>query len=202
MAFSISSHRLLKDGTAVQFEASPNGGGTMTPIYLIMHYTAGTTASGAINHFKNPDADASAHIVLDRNGSITQMVAFNRIAWHAGLSSWNGMSGLNRRSIGIEIVNAGKLRKRADGKWVNWANNVIPDDQVAIAKHKNESSEAGWHVYTQEQIDVVIEIGMVLRRRYDLVDVLGHDDIAPSRKVDPGPLFPMISVASRIMGRS
>lgn len=199
--FSIKNHRLQIDAKDVPFVQSPNGGEALNPTYLIMHYTAGTSADGAINWFRNPDAKASAHLVLDRDGSVTQMMPFNKVAWHAGKSALNGIVGLNRHSIGIEIVNAGKLHKNAAGKWVNWAGNVIKDDEVIVARHKNETGEAGWHVYTERQITAAIDIGVALREVYGFIDVLGHDDIAPGRKVDPGPAFPMISVQSKILGR-
>lgn len=202
MAYIIKNHRLFKDGIEVSFIASPNGGAPLAASYLIIHYTAGTTAAGAINWFKNPAAEASAHLVLDRDGSITQMMPFNKVAWHAGKSSWNGLEGFNRHSIGIEVVNAGKLHKNGVGQWVNWANNVIKNEDVIVARHKNESNEAGWQMYTEAQVDAVVAIGVALRKQYGFVDVLGHDDISPRRKVDPGPAFPMISVASKILGRA
>ncbi|MGL4438255.1 MAG: N-acetylmuramoyl-L-alanine amidase, partial [Bosea sp. (in: a-proteobacteria)] len=156
--FSVNNHRLREDGVDVSFVLSPNGGAALTPTYLIMHYTAGMTAAGAINWFKNPEAEASAHLVIDRDGKITQMMPFNKVAWHAGISSWQGLTGFNRHSIGIEIVNAGKLNRNGAGKWVNWAGNVVADKDVIVAKHKNENSDAGWHAYTDVQIERVVDL--------------------------------------------
>ncbi|MGV8839104.1 MAG: N-acetylmuramoyl-L-alanine amidase [Bauldia sp.] len=201
MAYSVRNHRLFDDDDPVDFVATPNMGGTVTPRFLIMHYTAGTTAAGAISWLSDERASASAHLVIDRDGSVTQMVPFSRIAWHAGRSTWVGLTGLNAYSIGIELVNAGKLSQNGAGQWVNWAGNVIPPAEVAVMTHKNETSPAGWHLFTQRQIDVAVEIGVVLRGRYAFEDVIGHDDVAPGRKVDPGPAFPMVSFESRVMGR-
>jgi N-acetylmuramoyl-L-alanine amidase len=61
---------------------------------------------------------------------------------------------------------------------------------------------AGWHTFTSEQIDVALELCRLLVRRYGLLDLVGHDDIAPNRKVDPGPAFPMRSFRSRLLGRA
>lgn len=201
MAYTISNNRLLLNDQNVPFDKSPNGGGNLKPRFLIIHYTAGMTANGAISWFNNPAAKASAHLVMDQKGALTQMIEFNRVAWHAGNSSWHDFSGLNHHSIGIEIVNAGKLQKNAKGKWVNWANNAIDEDEVLIATHKNEKNPSGWHMFTEAQIEATVTVGIALREKYDLIDVLGHDDISPARKVDPGPAFPMLSVQSKIMGR-
>ncbi len=115
---------------------------------------------------------------------------------------WQGQPALNPVSIGIEIVNAGKLSKNGNGDWITWSGQKISPDQVMIARHKNETSDAGWHIYTTEQINVVVEIGTTLNEQYKFLDFLGHDDVSPDRKVDPGPAFPMNSVQSRIIGRS
>ncbi|WP_421723030.1 N-acetylmuramoyl-L-alanine amidase [Bauldia sp.] len=201
MAYSLRDHFLHDDDDPVQFIETPNQSSGITPTYLIMHYTAGTSLSGATSWFANPEARASAHLTIDKDGKVVQMVRFNRKAWHAGRSAWAGLSSLNAHSIGIELVNAGKLRRRGDGKWVNWANNAIPNNRVAEATHKDETSSAGWELFPDKQVETAIEIAIALRDRYNFVDVLGHDDVSPGRKVDPGPLFPMISFKSRVLGR-
>lgn len=202
MAYSVKAHRLEHNDQPVDFQRSPNGGASMTPRFLIIHYTAGTSAQGAISWLKNPAAQASAHLVIDRNGTVTQMMEFNKVAWHAGKSSWGDITGLNRHSIGIELVNAGKLNKTGNGAWVNWAGNKVDDNEVYILTHKHENAPAGWQCFTQAQYDAVSEIGLLLHQKYDLLDILGHDDISPGRKIDPGPAFPMISLQSRIIGRN
>lgn len=199
----INNHLLVGDpGEVILFKRTPNQSASVSPIYLIMHYTAGMTLDGAVSWFLKPEAQASAHLVIGRDGELVQMVAFNKRAWHAGRSSWGNLAGMNQYSIGIELVNAGKLRKRSDGKWVNWANNEIPNDEVTIATHKDESSTAGWHEYTETQINTAIKVASLLNTKYRFTDVLGHDDVSPGRKVDPGPLFPMNSFRSIVLGRS
>ncbi|MGH2342965.1 N-acetylmuramoyl-L-alanine amidase [Segnochrobactraceae bacterium EtOH-i3] len=200
MGYSISNHRLKKDGAAVPWKESPNHGGKLKPRFLIMHYTAGTSASGAISWLTNPKAKASAHLVIDRNGAVTQLVGFDTVAWHAGKSSWNGLVGLNSWSIGIELVNAGKLWKKGGGKWVNWAGNVVSEDDLIEATHKHETSPAGWQIYPEPQLAAAIEIGRALHDAYDFDEVLGHEDISPKNKIDTGPAFPMISFVARVMG--
>jgi len=199
----VNNHLLFDDqGVQVNFQKSPNQSAGISQLYLVIHYTAGPTLDGAVSWFLNPAAEASAHLVIGRDGKIVQMVACNRRAWHAGKSKWGELEGLNQYSIGIELVNAGKLRQRADGKWINWAGNVIPDDEVTLAKHKHEEGQNGWHEYTEAQIDTALKAASALHATLRFTDILGHDDISPGRKADPGPLFPMGSFKSRILGRA
>jgi N-acetylmuramoyl-L-alanine amidase len=185
----------------VNFQLTPNKGGKLNPQYLIMHYTAVTQAKGSINWFLNKEAKASAHLIIDRDGSITQFAPFDTITFHAGISRWNGLNGLNKHSIGIELVNGGKLVKTGTGWICPVDKKAVPDSEVVIAKHKNERAEAGWHAYPSLQIETAVEIASFLVKTYGLKDVLGHEDIAPFRKIDPGPAFPMSSFRSRAMGR-
>ena len=199
----IVNDRLVKaDGTPFDFRLTPNRGGVFVPSYLIMHYTGATTAASAINWFLNRAAAASAHLVIDRNGNITQMAGFKTITWHAGKSQWAGIQGLNSHSIGIELVNAGRLKK-VDNEWFTLLENKkIPANEVLVARHKNEHTEQGWQIYPEAQIAAALEVATLLVQKYGLKDVLGHEDIAPIRKSDPGPAFPMNSFKARAMGRA
>lgn len=192
-------HRTEKN--AFDFVPSPNLGGALTPEYLVMHYTAGRTARESIDWLANRRARASAHVVIDRDGEITQMVPFDRVAWHAGQSAWEGRVGLNRWSIGIELDNAGRLIRR-NGQWWHWTGSKRYDDkEVLEAVHRNETGPSGWHTYTPEQLESALELASVLVAEYGLRDVVGHDDISPGRKSDPGPAFPMGSFRARVLGR-
>lgn len=202
MKYAIKNHLLELNEKQVPFIKSPHGGASMTPRYLVIHYTAGSSASGAVTWFMDPRAKASAHLVIDRDGTATQMMNFNKVAWHAGESKWGGLRGLNQHAIGIELVNSGKLNRTSKGQWTNWANQAVDEDEVYVLTHKHEKTPAGWHTYTQAQFDTVFSIGLLLKNHYHLLDVIGHDDISKGRKVDPGPAFPMISVQSKIVGRS
>ena len=185
----------------VDYQPTPNKGNVYTPQYLVMHYTAATKEKGSISWFLNKNAQASAHLLIDRDGSITQFAPFNVVTWHAGISEWNGLVGLNQYAIGIELVNGGKLVK-SNNMWICPVDRAtIADSDVILARHKNESTPTGWHNYTDLQIELAVEIGSLLVKTYGLKDVVGHDDIAPHRKVDPGPAFPMNNFRSRIMGR-
>jgi N-acetylmuramoyl-L-alanine amidase len=199
----VKGHKLFHDdGTPVAFKRSPNvSTSSFDPKYLVMHYTAGVKASGAISWLISPASSASAHLVIDRDGTITQLVRFDQKAWHAGRSSWHGLTGMNSHSIGIEMANAGKLVRKGD-HWTSWSGAVIPDEEVIVAKHKDESTPTGWHVYPEAQIMAALQAGCALRAKYGFTDVLGHEDIAPGRKTDPGPAFPMGSYQSQVVGRA
>jgi N-acetylmuramoyl-L-alanine amidase len=198
----ITNHLLFDNmNKQVDFQPTPNKGGKITPVYLVMHYTAATQAKGSISWFLNKEAKASAHLVIDRDGSITQFAPFNVMTWHAGQSEWNGLSGLNKFSVGIELVNGGRL-VRSGAAWVCAVDKkAVIDSDVVLATHKNEISESAWHAYTEVQIQVAAEISAALVKTYLLKDVLGHEDIAPHRKSDPGPAFPMGSFRSKVLGR-
>ncbi|MDP6351373.1 MAG: N-acetylmuramoyl-L-alanine amidase [Alphaproteobacteria bacterium] len=202
----IRNHRLIRDdGAAVAFVASPNvtkgNRGRIQPEYLVMHYTAGASAQSSINWLTNRESEASAHLVIARDGAVTQLVPFNRKAWHAGPSRWAGRSGLNSISIGIELANAGPLVRRANGWTTGWGA-AVADEDVVEAAHDNGGSVRGWQAYPTPQLESALDVAAVLGRHYRLSDVVGHDDIAPARKEDPGPAFPKASFRSAVIGRA
>lgn len=195
---SIEDDRLV--GAGVSFVETPNNGGDLSPRYLVFHYTAGKSATSSINWLTNPESKASAHLVLARDGTITQLAPFNVKTWHAGISHWDGLSGLNSYSIGIEMDNAGPLKKVGD-TYQAWFGTLYAEDQVVYAKHKLDDESRWWHAYTEIQIQKALELAQLLVRHYDLKDMVGHEDIAPDRKRDPGPVFPLEHVRASVLGR-
>lgn len=197
----VREHRLyLDDGTAVPFQKSPHQSARLIPEYLIMHYTAGASAESSVAWFLNPAAKASAHLVIGRSGQIIQVVALNRRAWHAGESRWGNRVGLNAWSIGIELDNAGELVRHPDGWRTKWGRPVNSADVIEAA-HKNGGPITGWHTYTHEQLEIAQLVAALLMSHYELKDLIGHEDIAPGRKTDPGPAFPLSSFRAAAIGR-
>ncbi len=193
----INDHRL----EGVLFEPTRNMGGEITPDLLVIHYTVVKSMKATVDGFKNPARQASAHVVLDVDGALTQLVPFNCRAWHAGESQWGGRPACNGFSIGIELVNPGPLVKRTNGYFDT--NNVQWNGAVVEARHKHRNvSWSHWAAYSEAQIARVEELGAALVQTYGLGEVVGHEDIAPTRKWDPGPAFPMESVRGVIFGRS
>jgi N-acetylmuramoyl-L-alanine amidase len=195
---SIEDDRLV--GEDVSFVETPNKGGDLAPHYLVFHYTAGKSAQSSIDWLTNPEAKASAHLILARDGSICQLAPFNVKTWHAGISHWDGLSGLNSYSIGIEMDNAGPLKKVGD-KYQAWFGTLYAEDQVIYAKHRLDDEPRWWHAYTEVQIQRALELAELIVRHYNLKDVVGHEDIAPDRKRDPGPAFPLEHVRAMVLGR-
>jgi N-acetylmuramoyl-L-alanine amidase len=196
-----AKHRLV--GPQIEFRQTPNCGGALArPRFLVLHYTAGRSAAGAIASLctHKPQGNASAHAVLARDGTITQLAPFNVVTWHAGVSAWDGVVGLNNASIGIEIDNAGALN-RVGERFVAWFGADIAAGEVLLAAHKHGGPVRPWHAYTEAQIERCLEMAEVLVQRYGIGDILGHDDIARGRKLDPGPAFPLAAIASRALGR-
>lgn len=210
----VSNHRLLKDdGSAYAFVRSPNVGGGLVPRWLVMHYTADGGGT-AVDWFTNSDARASAHLVISRDGGITQMVPFDRVAWHAGKSEWRGVSGLNSHSIGIEMVNYGELHRHPQKGWMRywrqndgsyrWIGPAVPEPEVQVDGSRTiggQRLDHGWQQYTPAQRAAALEVARAIVAAYRLDDVVGHEEISPGRKVDPGPAFGLAKFRERAMGR-
>ncbi|WP_345971067.1 N-acetylmuramoyl-L-alanine amidase [Sulfurimonas sp. HSL1-6] len=204
MALRIDTHLLTGDlfGRGVVFDpcdnkdSGPYAAGL--PDTVVIHFTAGPTLASAVNTFKNPDIEASAHLIIDRDGTVVQMVDFGRIAWHAGTSRWQERSGLNRYAIGIELVNAGELTPSGDS-YLAWFGRRYEEADVIRAIHRNQTEPSYWHTYTAEQIEACFEICRVLKGHYPIQTILGHEEIAPERKIDPGPAFPLERLRDRIL---
>lgn len=201
MEFTIERNRLK----GITYKQTPNTSrGTLRPLYLVMHYTASTSASGASSWLRNKKARASAHVVIGRTlEDTTQLAEFDQIAWHAGRSYYQGVSGLNRHSIGLEIVNAGVLEQRGDGHWYTYYGQRIPDEEVVVTRHEHGGPQRGWHAFTKTQLNLVEDITRAILQAYSTIkEIVGHDDISWPRKTDPGPAFPKDRFRGLISTRS
>ncbi len=139
---------------------SPNFGTRTLPIsILVMHYTGMQDGPSAINWLANPESGVSAHYVVEEDGQIIHMVKEENRAHHAGLSYWRGITDINSASIGIEIVNPGH----------EWGYRPFPKEQMKSVKRLAKK--------------------IVKRHNIERYNVIGHSDIAPDRKQDPGELF-------------
>lgn len=141
--------------------ASPNfDARTATPSILVLHYTGMRTGEEAIARLRDPDSRVSSHYVVEEDGRIFRLVAEERRAWHAGVSFWRGRRNVNGDSIGIEIVNPGH--------------------------------EFGYRPFPEAQVAAVTDLIADIRTRWSIEDrdIVGHSDVAPTRKDDPGELFP------------
>lgn len=189
----IKNHRLVD----APYVASPNKGGKITPRFIVQHYTAGYTGQSAINILTRKGSGVSAHIVVDLDGTITQLVPFNVKAWHAGPSSHMGYTGLNSHSIGIEIVNIGYLRKVGDDKYEDAYGKIhsgsdFPSGMVAAKHSRVGSGTFYWPRYTEAQLKAVDELTEALVDKYPIIDIVSHEEIdTRGWKTDPGPAFPM-----------
>lgn len=200
---NIKNFRLMGDAqTPVTFDPSDNHSAGMQPRFLLMHYTGDDNLAGAVAWFKRPESKASAHFVIGRDGTVIQMVPLDRRAWHAGESRWKQFTSLNRHSIGIELVNAGRLIQRADGSFATALSaRPVAATDVALLQHRLDASTSPWQLFPPEQIAAAVRVGQVLHEAFAFQDILGHDDIAPERKRDPGPAFPMGAFRSMVLGR-
>ena len=137
---------------------------------LLLHYTGMASGAAAVDRLCDPDAKVSAHYTVDEDGTVYAHVSEDRRAWHAGVSHWAGADNINTRSIGIEIVNPGH--------------------------------EHGYRPFPEAQTAALIELcgGILQRHPIPASRVLGHSDVAPARKDDPGELFPWPRLAEADIG--
>lgn len=200
----IRNHRLYLDGgKRADFRKANSFGGAITPRYLVMHYTAGGSGRATADYFSAKTTKTSAHFVIDRDGTVIQQLDCNLKAHHAGRSAWKDIVGLNSHSIGIELANWGLLMKGPQG-YKSYTGVMIPDQDVVLARHRNGGGTSGWEVFPDRQFSAAISVAAAIVDRYAIPEdnILGHDDIAPRRKVDPGPAFNMEQFRAKIFGRS
>jgi N-acetylmuramoyl-L-alanine amidase len=179
-------------GDQVRQRPIPGGSAMLIRRALVIHFTAGTTAQNSIEFWETNEAKgASAHIVIDRDGTIYQCRPFNQTCGHAGVSRWadpktgRRFSGLNSCSIGIELANAGDSDPA-----LAWAREQSGFASIR-AVHRNGGRVTDWEVYPAAQLAACEAVSKLLVARYRLDDITGHDCIAPTRRTDPGPAFPL-----------
>ena len=137
---------------------------------LVLHYTGMETGQAALERMCDPEAKVSAHYMVEEDGRIFRLVPEDQRAWHAGVSSWRGITDVNSASIGIEIVNGGH--------------------------------DFGMPDYPDVQVEAVIRLCQDILSRHKIhpLDIIGHSDIAPDRKQDPGEKFPWQRLADQGVG--
>lgn len=179
--------------SGIPYKAARIIGGPIKPSLIVLHDTAGRLDPGSsVKWFQDAKCKVSAHFVVERDGTVTQMVPCDRKAAHAGESSWGGKTFLNSCSIGIEIVNPGKLDDAGEAYFGQCFADAEP---CRTAEH----GAGRWLPYTGEQIDAVIDLCRSICAHYpDVNEIVGHWQISPGRKVDPGPLFPWDDVREAV----
>ncbi|MDT7933611.1 MAG: N-acetylmuramoyl-L-alanine amidase [Sphingomonadaceae bacterium] len=197
--FTLANARLFDGGARVPFVPARNMGAPFPepPEIAVIHFTGGGSARSSAAWFADPrNRSSSAHVVIDRDGSVIQCVPFDRQAWHAGVSAWRGLTGLNRYSWGIELANWGWLQRMGAG-WADGAGRPVQGAVLAAHRHGNPGGDAGpigWEPYPSAQVAAAAALCGALGVR----EVVGHDDIAPGRKSDPGPAFDMPAFRARV----
>lgn len=140
--------------------ASPNWNERRLPVSMVvLHYTGMESADAALARMCDPAAEVSAHYMIDEDGTVTRLVPEECRAWHAGRSYWRGITDINSASVGIELVNPGH--------------------------------EFGYRPFPEAQIEALVPLLAEIVDRHDVprANVVGHSDVAPARKQDPGELF-------------
>ena len=150
----------MDDNLIHQQVPSPNWDERALPITMVvLHYTGMLSAEAALDRLIDPEAKVSAHYMIAEDGTVTQLVPEAKRAWHAGKSYWRGVTDVNSAAIGIELVNPGH----------EWGYTPFPEAQMGAL------------------IRLLADI--VWRHEIEMSNIVGHSDIAPARKMDPGELF-------------
>jgi len=138
--------------------------------HVVLHYTGMQNAAQALGRLCDPAYSVSAHYLVDEDGTVYALIDETERAWHAGVAFWNGVRDINSTSIGIEIVNPGH--------------------------------EYGYRPFPEAQIKALLGLVSDIHNRHQLsaMSILGHSDIAPGRKQDPGELFPWDRLAQHGLG--
>ena len=138
--------------------------------FIVIHYTGMQSKRVSIQRLISKKHKVSCHYLIDRSGKIIQMVDENKIAWHAGKSKWKNFINLNNSSLGIELVNRG---------------------------HR-----FGYQSFSKSQIKQLVKFCLQLKKKYKIKksNILGHSDIAPLRKIDPGEKFPWSKLEKKGLG--
>lgn len=144
------------------YNERPDG---IVPTMVVIHYTDTSSLRETLTIFHGPDAQVSCHYLIDEDGTIYQMVADDKRAWHAGVSAWQREENLNNCSIGIELQNGGRQYQHKHGEWPPY-----PHAQIGALKKLLQHLQSTYHIPSDR--------------------IIGHADIAPGRKEDPGPHFP------------
>lgn len=137
---------------------------------LVLHYTGMKTGASALGRLTETDSKVSAHYLVEEDGTVFNLVAENKRAWHAGVAYWRGHRNINARSIGIEIVNPGH--------------------------------EFGYRDFPEAQMRAVVTLSKLITETHAINpwNVVGHSDVAPARKQDPGELFDWHRLAANGVG--
>jgi N-acetylmuramoyl-L-alanine amidase len=174
------------------YTPSPNHGSILAkPKFIVLHFTAGSSLASSTQWLCSARSKASAHVIVGKDGTVNQLVPFNAIAWHAGESVWRGFTGLNKYAIGIELDNMGPLVKGPDGSLRSVPGGpVVQPEDAFYGAHKNGGAFRWWDKYPQAQLDKLARVVADVCKEFpSITEIVGHDDIAPKRKVDVGPAF-------------
>jgi N-acetylmuramoyl-L-alanine amidase len=186
------------EGRPIFVPGAPRGR-LIEPTLLVLHDSAGPTLEGVLEWLTRPASKASVHFLIDRDGTIVQLVSTNRLASHAGPGKWRGKVNVNRRSIAILFINEGRLSGTAEeGFYGPSKSKRVPENEVLTVSEGGETSY--WHRYTGAQIESGEALAKLLAANYPISEIIGHCNISAS-KLDPGPAFPQKAFGEAVIGR-
>lgn len=189
--FEIIDHFLYKDQEKIRFVPSLNHGSQLKAHrFIILHASGGPDLQSALEWSIDPISKISSHILIGREGEVVQLISFDQSAWHAGSSEWDGTSNLNEHSIGVELINAGFCQP-SGGEWISSFGKKYIKDELIFPEEN--SPGVGWQAFTAIQLQTAAKVCAALQQSYPIEQILGHEQVSPERKWDPGPAFNLAS---------
>jgi len=175
------------------------------PVGAVVHWTSGWSKNGskgktahqwALDAAKLGVDQGFCYFVIGEDGTVVQNFPINRWGYHCGKSTWPGLgSSLSNMLVGIEICCSGLVTRKTEDLYTSWFGEKFTRDEVRYSSGEKNIQKGYYHKYSQAQLDALLDLLIWLKANapgvFDFANVLGHDEVSPDRKQDPGASLPM-----------
>ena len=191
---------ILECGGISNYLPTKNAGASIEPQLIVLHSTLNRSLMQTVETLLDSSIGASVHFLIDRDGSVVQLVPANRAANHAGRDSrWGEFKGLNRYSVSIGFINLGQLDKEGRETFKDYTGAVVSEDDVQTID--GPFGTTYWQRFTGPQLAVAQALAGELKKHYKIQAIAGHCNVLPELKADPGPAFPIEVFGNTVLGK-